>query len=402
MNRLQLPRSFEPEIRNLLSAALSTPGRLLEPEITAHFDWDRFTALAARHRIEGLVSFWLRASGAHRCPDDVLQHFDQRRRALALQYLQQAGETLRLSRLLAKAGIPVLVLKGCAVGRQLYAPNPELRASVDIDLLVRPSDFAEADRLLRRDGYARTTPSESLAPSADSMTRYLLNAYAYSHPETGAKVELHHRPLSDPNAMNLPFDRLLSLSVRLTPDDDVRSLGGEALAVYVCAHGAGHAFFRLKWLADAVRALDSLGPARLAQAVVLAREWGCERALLLALHLDEQLRGNPKPCLIQAQRRNLEPLVRHCAHAMMQDDRTDRRNLADLPADLREAAYAMRLASNPRSRLFILLRMLTNAHDAATLGLGARWAWLYALVGPALAAGRLISRYLPLRQQGAP
>jgi hypothetical protein len=46
--------------------------------------------------------------------------------------------------------------------------------------------------------------------------------------------------------------------------------------------------------------------------------------------------------------------------------------------------------------------MLTNAHDAATLGLGARWAWLYALVGPALAAGRLISRYLPLRQQGAP
>jgi hypothetical protein len=37
------------------------------------------------------------------------------------------------------------------------------------------------------------------------MVRYLLNAYEYEHPETGFKIELHHRLLANPHVLNGPL-----------------------------------------------------------------------------------------------------------------------------------------------------------------------------------------------------
>src|SRR5204863_3333585 len=57
------------------------------------------------------------------------------------------------------ASIPATVLKGAALSRALYG-NPGLRAPVDIDLLVAPSNLARAVDALRQLGYG--SPPDAL------------------------------------------------------------------------------------------------------------------------------------------------------------------------------------------------------------------------------------------------
>jgi len=52
----------------------------------------------------------------------------------------------------SKAGIRVLVLKGPALARTVY-PNPAMRPSNDIDLLVRPREFPKAREIMSKNGY---------------------------------------------------------------------------------------------------------------------------------------------------------------------------------------------------------------------------------------------------------
>lgn len=370
-----------------------------EPEIGGCLDWERVQHLAARHRVEGLVAGYLARRDSRQVPPPVLAQFEAARRPLAVHYLLQLAETLRLSTLLVKAGIPVIVLKGCAVAHQLYQPSPELRHSIDIDLLVSTDDFAEAERLLSREGYVRTTPAKELSPSAESMVCYLVSAYEYLHVDTGLKLELHHRPLGDPFTMQVPFAELLARSA-LVPigGGAVRALVGETLAVHLCAHAAAHRFFRLKWLADCLRSLDALSAESLAHVLDLAREWQCEKGVLLTLLLGEWLRRTSAEYLLDDEHRTrLAPLLGHAARAIEEDEKTGHK-IADIPDDLRNLSYAVRLASTPHSRLFAGLRLLTHPDDTAALGLSARWAPVYALLGRILAIGRLVARWRQRRR----
>jgi hypothetical protein len=60
--------------------------------------------------------------------------------------------------------------------------------------------------------------------------------------------------------------------------------------LYLCAHGARHSWFRLKWLVDLPYVLQSKAwdwPALFAK----ARRMGCADALLLGLVLSQRLLG---------------------------------------------------------------------------------------------------------------
>ena len=74
--------------------------------------------------------------------------------ASAARSLRQAAQLGKIEQALAAAGIRCLVLKGLALSRTVY-PEPGLRPSADIDILVRPEQMAEADGILLSLGYAR-------------------------------------------------------------------------------------------------------------------------------------------------------------------------------------------------------------------------------------------------------
>jgi hypothetical protein len=59
----------------------------------------------------------------------------------------------RTSKLLSAKGISTLLLKGPATARRLYAARPDRRLYSDVDLLVAPDQFGEAQQVLRTAGY---------------------------------------------------------------------------------------------------------------------------------------------------------------------------------------------------------------------------------------------------------
>ena len=381
--------TFSEEFRFLLSACFDT---FIAPP-SKSFNWGELERLAARHRTEGIVGDTVSALPPGRVPTETADSFSKARRALSYAYLSQLGETLRLSNLLHNVGIASIALKGPALAKTYYAPHPERRHAVDIDILVDPADFTLADRVLRREGYHRISPDFDPPKAAESMVRHLLNAFEYSHFERGTKVELHHRLLSNPYILAIPFPDLLRHSVEVRiGQGSVRALGGNALIAYLSAHAAGHAFFRLKWLADIHRVFLSMTPEDIYDALAEARRWGCDRPVVLSLLLEEKLSGSSSRTLEPELRNQVTPLVSHCIRALLMPEYQGEHVLRDLPSDLRTAFYGGQLGNNWRSQLFPLLRLLAHSDDTRVIKLGVEWSLLYAVLGRPLAAYRLLCR----------
>lgn len=385
-----------PELEIVIKACVGEGWADADAGASPGVDWASVLVLARRHRVEGLV--WQHVTGRGLAlPAGIKAEFEADRRSLSLGYLSQVAETRRICGLLGGTGIGVLVLKGCAIAQRLYAPRPELRHSIDIDLLVAPERLEAAEAVLLAEGYERVTPGPRLPASASSMARHLLHAYEYVH-ESGHKVELHHRLLADPYRLAMPFDRLLRNSEAIAIGDGaMRGLGLVDDFLYCCCHAANHAFFRLKWLADVHRIVALLGAEGfLGEAVREARRSGCLPHVLLSLRLLGRLRAREievEGC--EAEARRADRLVPYALRALAGEARDEGRlRLIDVGEDLREMLYGMRLAPDARSRRFKALQHLANHEDLSSLRLGADWAWVYAVLGRPLALKRWIARGL--------
>lgn len=102
-------------------------------------------------------------------------------RQSAMRGLLLDSTAATLSASFRAAGIETLLLKGPSVARWLYA-EPQARRYVDVDLLVRPTDFAAAESLLAAQGYRHALDNAS--PSE------LWEAHEWRSP-SGADVDLH-------------------------------------------------------------------------------------------------------------------------------------------------------------------------------------------------------------------
>lgn len=71
--------------------------------------------------------------------------------------LRAESECVRVTQLLGCAGIETVVLKGLAVAHLDY-PDPSLRSTTDVDLLVRAEDMERATELLAEAGFRRDLP----------------------------------------------------------------------------------------------------------------------------------------------------------------------------------------------------------------------------------------------------
>lgn len=379
----------QPEFQALVDVCLADPPR----DLGASLDFGKLVALAERHRVQGLVAEALVRLPAGKIPADIAAWAAAEKRNLAIAYLTRMAELSRLVGLFSAHGIPTIALKGNTLAQALYAPHPELRQSIDIDLIVAPERVADAERVVIAAGYVRDLPLPSVPPSADSMARYICNAYEYAHPELGQRVELHHRLVVDPCSLAVPFDDLLERSEGTRVGDTVvRSLAADDLAIYLCAHAAGHLFFRLKWLADLVRVLDRLPARDVGRLLDRGKQLRCEGACVVTLLLIETLTERRFECLDDATRAAMKRLIPTAMAAIQSKERADVFAFADVPDDLAHLVFSLRIAPDWRSRRFAVLMRLVNHRDLATLGLGVAWAPVYAILGRPLALGRWLTR----------
>ena len=182
-------------------------------------------------------------------PHDMIDALRQARMSAAVWYLAQRAALDRLDRLFETEGIPYLVMKGAHVRECVY-PDPALRPSSDIDILIAPADRRRAARVLLDAGYAAHAEPANISHEA-----------TFSH--GSVDIDLHWSILRPGRTRVDLTAELLARRQRIKgqwglsdPDTLFLMLTHPAFAKYVCSPnmGLGRVADFLLWVQE--RAVD--------------------------------------------------------------------------------------------------------------------------------------------------
>lgn len=258
-------------------------------------DWSEFLRVCRRHRVQGLAWHALsRLDVGMPAPVRVALGGDAR--AIADHGLRSSRESLRLADSFAKAGLPLLFLKGLTVGKLAYG-NPFLKMGWDIDLLVLPADVAPAAAVLGKLGYGVEIPA-----NASSLLRWHgARKESAWRGRDGLVVDLHSRVADQPALLPAIDAESPAQIVNVAPGIDLATLADDALFAYLCVHGASSAWFRLKWITDLAALLNELDAVQIEQLYQRSQELAAGRAAAQALLLAERVYGIPLSPALAAQ-----------------------------------------------------------------------------------------------------
>ncbi|MBO7747801.1 nucleotidyltransferase family protein [Paenibacillus sp. MWE-103] len=210
-----------------------------------HIDWDRFLHLTKEHRLYPIVYAQINKLDLQFVPAHIISTLNQMCVCNTMKMLQLTAVMEKVCHTLEQANIKSLVLKGPVLAEALY-DDFSLRTSKDIDLLVPEGSFEQAEELLLQLGFQ---PDEYV-PRALNAVRRNKHHLSYTHSESRVQVELHWRMSSD-SFREFTFNELWNRRRQTKKTSiPVSYLGHEDLFVYLISHGARHAWFRLRWLAD--------------------------------------------------------------------------------------------------------------------------------------------------------
>ncbi len=296
---------MSPETRWLLACVRSLDGREAAFPPVGLLDWDALLASAEAEGLAPALGFAFRANAPEGMPGAVRERLNRHLVESMARQLILSGELAGLLRHFQAAGLPIIPLKGPALGETLY-PHPALRPSGDLDLLIRPETLLSVDRFLRSLGYRRLADAHSW----DFDIVYDRET-VYGGP-AGVHVDLHWGLMSEPR---YSWNEREGLSVwdRAVP---IRVAGGETLGLcpedlllYLSLHLAvHHGLAGLLWYWDLLLVIDRWGVTLDWQAVVeRASRWRVRAALYFALLGLELFFGVSAPAWVMARVRPRGP-----------------------------------------------------------------------------------------------
>ena len=204
-----------------------------------------------------------------------------------------AAELSRLQSAFTAAVCDFIVLKGVVAALQGFG-RIGLRQNRDIDILIDESDLARAVSTMLGLGYVQVEPAEPLTTSA-------LRVWAKSHKDlvlqnrtSGIIVEIHWR-LFDNMRYAGGLSELSTTKLRLPSGTVITALTVETAFAYMAAHGAQHAWSRLKWLADFAAYARNIGEVRVSELYNELRLRGLGGPVGQGLLLSHELAGLPLP-----------------------------------------------------------------------------------------------------------
>jgi len=252
-------------------------------------DWDYLLTTAELHGMLPLLRKRLEDIGAMR-PDLLRATLRNAGHNLAL-----TGELLGIISVLEKAGIECVPFKGPALADQVFG-SVAMRQFCDIDILVQPKDVKAAKQLLLSRGYLAEF---TLTPEREA--EYIRAEHAFQFRKNEFVVELHwsfgSKDQSFPLAAADVWPRLVN---RTLQGRSIRALSTEDLFLYLCMHGAKHAWERLEWICSLAEIAGKKDAVNWARMTALARRTGALRGLHLGLLLAQDVCAVPLPTAVAA------------------------------------------------------------------------------------------------------
>jgi hypothetical protein len=275
------------------------------------------------------------------------------------QALLIGAELVRLANLLTAKGIEFIPLRGALLSLRLYG-DPGIRHMKDLDILVKPEDVESADRLLTSEGYICTIPGYDLT---EKQRKYFLAEgyhYNYYHPGRGIEIELHW-------GSNLwTSEQVSELWAGVGSLEwmgiNFNCLDEDHLLLFLCGHGAGHKWFRLKWLSDIAPLISRQRPEGWERLIAISERLDLSRSLAQASLLSHWMYDIPlpEPILLLLEKEKVSfSLTIKAVEAM--NDTDDMEVMGKRLDSLRSAWYFLRLRKyavsfNSLKRLFVCPR----------------------------------------------
>ncbi|HWR81193.1 MAG TPA: nucleotidyltransferase family protein, partial [Pseudomonas sp.] len=197
---------------------------------------------------------------------------------------------------LSEAEISHCILKGLPIGERYYG-DAGLRQAGDIDLLSQPTMLDRACSQLADAGYRTCNAIDHFTPRQRSYFLFTDNQLEFEAPDSGTVIELHWRPLQLPSSL-AGLDLSAQTNRWAVADCRIPFLDDEETLLHLCAHGAKHAWYRMKWVFDLPNVLESR-EWDWAALRVKAQHYRCERELLLGLAVAEALSGWEVPATVR-------------------------------------------------------------------------------------------------------
>ena len=211
-------------------------------------DWDRLLAAVIAEDVYPLFYRNLTDLGSQYAPTPHLKKLHDLAKVNALRMTMLGEELGRTLRLLNKAGIAAIPLKGVALAQSLYG-DPALRASIDIDILVPRTMVAQSLRLLRSEGYRSEFSTEIFA---GLLLRHDIE-YALTREDHGVRylLELHWGVWWGGRREEKIAEDLWAEACATTAfGAQTFALSPEWQVLFLAAHAARHKWQGLKWLVD--------------------------------------------------------------------------------------------------------------------------------------------------------
>ncbi|NIK88948.1 hypothetical protein FHS83_002266 [Rhizomicrobium palustre] len=281
---------LSPEFRLVAACCIWPPSERRNEAIReaadSSIDWDRFARVVKRQRVAGLVCDGLRRACV--TANAVVQvQIEKQASGIILQNLRFVSEVIRLQDAFDNVNIPTLFVKGVTLAQIVYG-GLDIRHSKDIDCLVPLEHITAALKVLSRLDYRRIAPPEGCS---DREFEYCLSTgkeFEYVHRSRGHQVELHWSLLDNPYLINGVFPTSTK-RVLIANQYSISTLADDELFIYLCTHGASHAWSRLKWLADIGAILDCKNYSEISDLFHTAETRGAGRCAAQAMLLCKRL-----------------------------------------------------------------------------------------------------------------
>lgn len=214
--------------------------------------WLEVVNYAETHGLSPLLYTHLQTTGVVLPPSSkqVLQGYFLRHRQANLKRMAILRDILIA---FDAVGIKAIVLKGAALAHLVY-PQPNLRPMRDVDILVKPSEALQAQKILVDLGF--NAPLKN-ADEIMAQQHHLKAAYLHTKGLT-ISIEIHHKFFTDNYPGPISVDDLTSTPNAFSLGNGVTAytLGHEDMLWHICQHMVHNAFVfkstRLIWIADIV------------------------------------------------------------------------------------------------------------------------------------------------------
>jgi hypothetical protein len=252
----------------LICAVRNTPA---VPPDCAMEEWRALLTVLRPHGIFPLLASHLKTwDEPCRPPEEIMTFLSRVLLEGCVRNLRLGRQVRTITTALEDAGIPVLLLKGHALARTVY-PDPALRQSSDIDLLVKPDDFTRCEPVFKDLGYS--CPVRNF-----HVSRYDAHHQTFHPPGKGIPVELHWVTdggygLFSPDWLDNAFNRRIQIR-----SDDLSCYTLDPvshLSFLAYHHVFQHQSLRLDWIYDIAGLMNALTPA----------EWETLRSTCVSNHI---------------------------------------------------------------------------------------------------------------------